>query len=671
MTTQRSRRLPCVVRPPALAALAVLAATASLSPAADGPASWEVASPSGDVRATLELADRGGTADYPPGRRLYWSVRRGDRTVLLPSPLGILRDDRSFVDALELVSATGLSTVDDAYVLRHGKRRECRHRAHELVATFREPGGGLLEVWLRVADDGAAIRYRFPESGPETRRVRGEATGFRLPDTGRVWAHPYDRPSEYTPAYETYWHDGVPVGTAAPSGYPGWAYPLLWGAEDGSSWTLITEAGLGPEYCGTRLDSRAPHRVYRVRLPDPGEGDATGEVEPESPLPWSTPWRVVITGERLATVVESTLVTDLSPPSIVDDPSWVRPGRASWSWLSDHDSPQDAGKLRSFIDLAAEMGWEYTLIDANWTIMRGGTVHDLIRHAAEKGVGVLLWYNSGGPHNHVSEKPRGAFTHPSVRRKELRLLRQWGVKGVKVDFFQSDKQNVIRLYHDILRDAAEAGLMVNVHGCTLPRGWSRTYPHLMSMESVRGAECYSFDRRFAERAPVHNTIIAFTRNVVGPMDYTPVMLADNIYPHVTTNAHEIALSVVFESGWIHFADRVEAYLGLPSLPREFLGSVPAAWDETRMLGGHPGRWVVMARRRGDEWYIGGIQAGLSHPIVELDLSFLADGEWELNLIHDGDGPRELRTTSRLVRAGDRESVRLLEHGGFAARLRPR
>ncbi|UCG58207.1 MAG: glycoside hydrolase family 97 catalytic domain-containing protein, partial [Phycisphaerales bacterium] len=433
-------------------------------------------------------------------------------------------------------------------------------------------------------------------------------------------------------------------------------------------WGLLTEAGLEPSYCACRLEQKAPGGVYRLRFPDEGEGNHTGTVEPSWTLPWATPWRVVMVAESLSKIVESTLVTNLSPPSIVRDTSWIKPGRASWSWLSDHDSPQDFDKLRKFVDLAAEMGWEYSLVDANWTVMKNGTIHDLIEYAASKGVGLLLWYNSGGVHNYVSEKPRGLMFSRQIRRKEFKLLQQWGVKGVKVDFFQSDKQNIIQLYHDILKDAADFKIMVNFHGCTLPRGWSRTYPHLMSMESMRGAECYSFDRAFTAKAPTHNTTLPFTRNVVGPMDYTPVLFVDNVYRHLTSYAHELALGIIFESGWLHFADRVGAYLDLPEAPKDFLRNVPVAWDETRCLAGEPAKYIVLARRSGTQWYIGGINGEKAPRSVEIVLNFADEGSYEMTMLDDGNGPRSFSSRTRSIRGGDTVTARMGEYGGFVGIL---
>ena len=357
-------------------------------------------------------------------------------------------------------------------------------------------------------------------------------------------------------------------------------------------------------------------------------------------------------------------------PCAVKDTSWIKPGRASWSWLSDHDSPQDCTKLKTFVDLAAEMGWEYSLVDANWNIMKNGTIHDLIAYARSKGVGLLLWYNSGGPHNSVTEQPRGTMDIRDVRRFEFERLKQWGIKGVKIDFFQSDKQNIMQLYLDILKDAADYQLMVYFHGCTLPRGWSRTYPNLMTMEAVRGAECYSFDQAYPKQAPMHNVIQAFTRNVVGPMDYTPVMFADNTYPHITTYGHELALSVVFESGLLHFADAVKPYLDLPEGPKTFLKRVPAAWDETRFIAGEPGRFVILARRKGNDWYIGGINGRDIAEQVNVPLAFLGQGRYTMTLIRDGKTPRSFDTQSRVVGAGDSVTMDLGSYAGVAAVLRP-
>jgi hypothetical protein len=600
--------------------------------------------------------------------RLEYKVDCAGREVVAYSPLGIVRTDQEFADNLRFVEMMKQRSVDETYTMPHGKRRICRNHCNESIVKLRNDSGARLELVVRAYDDGVALRYHFPESSEQSYTITKELTGFQLPVGGKVWLHPYDKTTKYAPAYETYFSDRVPVGTPSPN-EEGWAFPVLFQNADASRWGLITEAAADGTYCGCRLEQKAPGGLYRVRFPNEGEGNYTGQVNPSSTLPWVTPWRVIIMGESLGTIVESTLVTNLNPPSIVEDTSWIKPGRASWSWLFDHDSPQDHDKLRRWIDLAAEMGWEYSLIDANWTIMKNGTIHDLIAYAKKKGVGLLLWYNSGGPHNQVTEKPRGTMLLRDVRRFEFALLKKWGIKGVKIDFFQSDKQNIMQLYHDILKDAAEFEIMVNFHGCTLPRGWSRTYPHLMTMEAVKGEECYSFDGRYPQMALAYNTIIPFTRNVVGSMDHTPVMFWDNRYPHLTSYAHELAQAVVYESGWSHFADGVDAYLELPEAPKQFLKDVPTAWDDTKFLAGLPGKYVVLARRKGDQWFIGCLSGEDREQKLDLDLSFLGSGRYEAIIITDGPKARTFETRKRTLTSTDRLRITLQKYGGFVTQLK--
>ena len=629
----------------------------------------KIQSPNKKITVTLCLSDTGETTNSKKNIQLEYKIDYTGQEVISYSPLGIIRADQGFTDNLTLIDTFRTPVINESYTMPHGKRRICRNSYTELRMKLRNNNGAGLEVIARAYNDGVALRYRFPERSNKIYTVTKELTGFKLPSGGKVWLHPYDKASKYTPAYETYYFDSIQVGTTSPNA-EGWAFPVLFNNANNSRWGLVTEAGLDPTYCGCHLEQNAPDGLYRIRFPDEGEGNDTGEIDPSSNLPWISPWRVIILGDSLAPIVESTLVTDLNPPSIVKDTSWIKPGRASWSWLFDHDSPQDHDKLLKWIDLAAKMGWEYSLIDANWTIMKNGTIHDLIAYANRKGVGLLLWYNSGGPHNVVTEKPRGTMFSKDVRRFEMAMLKRWGIKGIKVDFFQSDKQNIIKLYHDILKDAADYQIMINFHGCTLPRGWSRTYPHLMAMEAVKGEECYSFDRQYPKMALTLNTILPFTRNVVGPMDYTPVMFWDNVNPHLTTYAHELAQAVVYESGWIHFADGTQAYLELPEAPKQFLKEVPTAWDDTKFVNGYPGKYIIIARRKGNQWFIGGLTGEDKEQEFNLDLSFLDKGTYKATIINDGTKPHTFKTYNKSLTASDKLRITLSKYGGFTAQLKP-
>jgi hypothetical protein len=634
---------------------------------------WTIDSPNGQVRLSVQLADRAGKAGSPGDGSLLYRVEHGAEgaraVVMEDSPLGLRLPKQDFITGLRLDKAQPQRLIEESYAMPHGKRRECRNRARHQTLSFRNAAGQLLELDLRAYDDGVAFRYRLLGSSTAPQTLESEATGFALPTDAKVWMAPSDKPTVYAPAYETYYENGIAAGTPASLGL-GWSFPALFRTAEGR-WGLITEADVGSNFCGTRLANAAPNGLYRIAWPDPAEGNGQGSVKPSSTLPWEMPWRVIVVGDSLAGIVESTLATDVAAASRVKDTAWIKPGRVAWSWWSDPPSPQNGAKQMNFVDLAAEMGWEYVLIDANWDIMDNGNVHDVLRYAKQKGVGVLLWYNSGGPHNIVTEKPRDTLTAREVRRFEFELLKKWGVKGIKVDFFQSDKQDVIGLYHGLLQDSAEFQIMLNFHGCTLPRGWQRAWPHLMSMEAVRGEECYIFDPKFPEAAPVQNTITPFTRNVVGPMDYTPVGFSNNKYPHRTTAAHELALSVLFESGWLHFADKPEAYLGLPRAPKEFLKQVPVAWDDTRFVAGYPGQFVVLARRRGDTWYLAGVN-GQNKPREERIKpgAWLAAGRYDLTRIGDGADAKTFASDSQRVDAGGEFAVKMLPYGGFTATLEP-
>jgi alpha-glucosidase len=616
---------------------------------------WSVASPDGRTKIVVARSRDG---------RLSWRVSRGDVPVLTESPLGIRRSDQTFVEGLTFVSATGVRTIDERYTMPHGKRHNHYVRGREQTITVANAAGARLEVVLRAHDDGVAFRYRFPETDKAPKTVVEEHTGFHVPKS-TAWIQAQAKAERYTPAYEDF-YDEMPSGTAAPL-KEGWLFPALFKTATGK-WLLLHESALDGEYCGSHLAQKADDGLYRIQLPDPGEGRGIGEVNPTSALPWTMPWRVVVVGDEAGSILESDLVSDLSPPSRLQDTAWIRPGRASWSWWSASNSPKHAAELNAFVDLAAEMGWEYSLVDANWNFMDTGRIEDVVAHAKEKGVGLIFWYNSGGPHNDVTEAPRDRMHTRDARRAEFAKLREWGVKGVKVDFWQSDKQDRIRQYRDLMADAADFQIMVNFHGSTIPRGWSREFPHLMSMEGVFGAEQYKFRQVFADRAAWHNAVLPFTRNAVGPMDYTPVTFTDHKFPHVTTNAHELALAILFESGIQHYADGVESYRRLPDSAKALLKAVPAEWDETRSIRADPGQTVIVARRNGASWYVGGINGTDKAQQVRVPLAFLGAGAWKASLVSDGDSDRSFKIEDRAATSKDQLDLSMRARGGFAIRI---
>jgi alpha-glucosidase len=621
--------------------------------------SWSLLSPDGNIKIEVFLED--GKLNYTASLK----SSEGFNGVMQKSPLGIIREDADFTGNLLFVKASDDVFVDEVYKVLTGKAVSLHNNGRERILSFALPGDERLDVVLRAYNDGIAFRYLFPEEKTGKFIVTAEATGFRFGE-GQAWIQPYDDVTKWTPAYEAHYMPEVAIGESSPY-KNGWCFPALF--HTNGAWVLLSEAGPDGDFYGAHLNPESKEGLYTIRLPEPEEAMGVYEQHAESDkLPWASPWRVAIIGSGLNTVAASNLITHLSPPNRVSDITWIKPGRASWSWLSDHDSPKDYGKLKSFIDLASEMGWEYSLVDANWNLMKGGDINQLIEYANSKNIGVLMWYNSGGPHNDVGEQVRDIMNDPVKRKAEFARLRELGVKGVKVDFFQSDKPGMMKLYRDILEDAAANQIMVNFHGCTIPRGWSRTWPNLMTLEGVRGAECYTFAPTYPENAPVSNTILPVTRNVAGSMDYTPVLFSEMQHPQLTTWGHELALSVLFESGWLHFADGVESYRSLPDAPKNFLKSVPVVWDETHYVTGWPGKDMVIARRNGDTWYVAGINGENKSKELTLELPYLNDGEIFAEIISDGNTNRSFSVNQLKIDNKTPFNVPVMAYGGFVLKI---
>jgi hypothetical protein len=265
--------------------------------------------------------------------------------------------------------------------------------------------------------------------------------------------------------------------------------------------------------------------------------------------------------------------------------------------------------------MAVALHLPYVLIDAEWdTMLDGKTIEDAVAYSLEKGIKPMIWYNSSVGWVDGAPTPKYRLNKAEDREKEFAWCEKIGVAGVKIDFFSGDNQKNMDYCIDLLESAAKHHLLVNFHGATIPRGWQRTYPNLLSTEGVYGAEWYNNVATFTNQAASHNATLPFTRNVVGPMDYTPCAFSNSQHPHITTNAHELALTVLFESGLQHLADRPESFLAQPEEVKAFLGELPAVWDETKLLGGYPGKNVVIARRSGSTWYVAGIN-GTNEPIT--------------------------------------------------------
>lgn len=595
---------------------------------------------------------------------LFYSVLLRGEPAIQKSKLGIETTDETFSTGLN-ISSSKTNSVNESYTLAVGKRKINTTTANELVLTIINQNNKEIQLLARAYNDGVAFAYNFPKVNSSI-IISKEYTSFSIPTKGTAWLQPYGLPAQWAPAYESGYLSSS-IGENAPD-TSGWCFPALF--QSNSNWILITEAGLDNNFYASHLAQQSTNGIYKISAPQSGEANGLYTTTANANRSFHTPWRVIMLGKNLGTIIESNLVHDLAAPNIIGDFSWVKPGRSSWSWWSDHPSSRDFVKLKNYVDLAKDMGWEYSLVDANWNVMRGGNIEDLVKYAKSKNIGLSLWYNSGGPHTEVTEQPRDIMYDAVKRKAEFKKLHEWGVKAVKVDFFNSDKQHLIQLYQGILKDAAEQKIMVVFHGCTVPRGWARTYPNLVSMEAVRGAEQYGWDPKYAANAPAHNIILAFTRNVVGSMDFTPVTFSS--YPcckHATTNAYELALSVLFESGIQHFADSDSSYRSQSHAVKNFLRIVPNAWDDIKFLDGYPGKLAMIARRKGSEWYVAGVNGEAIPKTLNPNISFLSNGNYHVTILKDGSSADDIQEQNITYKTGDKLSINVLPNGGFVMRIR--
>jgi alpha-glucosidase len=308
------------------------------------------------------------------------------------------------------------------------------------------------------------------------------------------------------------------------------------------------------------------------------------------------------------------------------------------------------------------MHWQYCLIDADWDKKIGyDKVKELAQYAATKNVGILLWYNSSGAWNTVKYSPKSKLLTHEDRVKEFTRLKEMGIKGIKIDFFGGDGQSMIKYYIDILNDAAKFGLLTNFHGATLPRGWSRTYPNLLTTEAIRGFEMITFNQSDADSEANHCAMLPFTRNAFDPMDFTPMNLykIQTRVKRQTTSAFELATSVLFISGIQHFAESPEGMSHQPEYIKQFLRDLPVRWDDVKFIDGYPGKHVVLARKSGNKWYIAGINGEKMEKSVQLNLS----GFNKKKVTYITDGTQPLTFTTETIPATSKQ-VTMKPNGGF-------
>jgi len=610
--------------------------------------SWSLNSPDAQSRITVSLAGDG---------TLSYEVSRDGRLVIAKSPLGLQRDDQDFSRGLVFKSAESARTHREKYELFAGGASRVDQQLTRRVLTFHNPNDVALEVELAASNEGVAFRYRFPQDSSGVRVIESELTGFQISPNARGWLQPYHAAGPYTPAYEDFYFHVSP-GDPPPRSRDrpvGWCFPALFQVSAAATWVLLTESGTDEAFSACHLAADSSGGLYHIAFPLADEGTKGHRnqfgPEPRHELPWTMPWRVIVLGKSAGEIATATLVADLAPASRIADTSWIKPGRASWGWWSYPDGPASAELFNGFTDFAAQMGWEYTLFDAGWW---SPGLSNIVAHAGSKGVRPLAWL-------HAKD-----FYDADRRRRKLDEMVAAGIRGIKVDFWCSDRQEAIASMHALFAEAAQRKLLVNLHGCTVPRGWERTWPNFMTSEAVLGTESYFYEPRYTEKAAELNTVLPFTRNAIGPMDVTPVACSPKKFPRTTTAAHELATAIISRSGLIHYADKQEYFESLPREAVQLFRDAPARWDETRCLVGEPGRVAVFARRTGDSWVIAGLNGtGESLPVT-LDLSAFRGFPQRLTITEAADAAMQVAVTP-LARTPQWQHT-MPPRGGFILRL---
>lgn len=589
---------------------------------------WTVASPNGSVSVTIKQDIV--SELYANQTNCYYQVSLNNAVLLDWSPLGVKTGNQAYVSDLTFVSKTD-SVVNETYTLPSGKRSQYQNKANQTRLVFKNANNGNVAIVFRVYDEAVAFRYEIMGTGSAT--ITGEQSGFRIPTGSTGWAQ------NFSGYYEATYDKGT-VGTDFKT--IDMAFPGLFKTSTGS-WILLSESAVYGDYCASHMNvlSNAAN-TFMVKFP---------QTSLSGTLPWKTPWRVAIVGASLANVVESSVIDNLNPPTEVSDITWVKSGRCAWSWLS-----QGTGDLtlqEKYVTFAHNAGWEYNLIDDGFN---KASMPALATFAQTNSVGNELWYN---------------YSDLNTQAKQDAAVAQWkswGVKSLKIDFISNDNQSFMQWYDMTAQTLAKNQIMVTFHGSTIPRGQRRRWPNIMTYEGVRGDEYYG--RGYP--GPSHDCMLPFTRNVIGPMDATPVLFTTGRVTNgtptekTTTDAHELALSVVFESGLMHFADSPESYSASAGFP--FLKAVPSAWDDIHFIDGAPGQSVILARRKGNDWYVAGISA-VAAKTMTVPLDFLKPGSYSVDLYRDSTGSAHVIAKQTLtVQSSTPLSIPVSTNGGFVFKI---
>ena len=613
----------------------------------------QIASPDGKLVVTV--ADMDGRPSY--------SVSYDNVLFLKPSPLGIIANIGDFSSGMSLEKNVSTNKIDETYELASIKKSKVHYVANEAVFSFTQQGKTIYDVIFRISNNDVAFKYKiYPQGETLSCVVKQEVTGFVFPDGTTTFLCPQSKPmggfARTSPSYETsYTADDV----AGKNGWgEGYTFPCLFRNGD-NGWVLVSETGVNGGYCASRLLGHK-EGVYTIGFPQEGEANGNGTVSPGIALPGETPWRTITVGKTLAPIVETTVPFDVVKPLYPAKGEYTY-GRGSWSWIIGMDGSTNYKEQLRYIDFSAAMGYQSVLVDALWDKQIGrDKIEELAKYGKDKGVALYLWYNSNGYWNDAPQTPRGIMDNAIARRKEMKWMQSIGIRGIKVDFFGGDKQMTMQLYEDILSDANEYGLLVIFHGCTLPRGWERMYPNFASSEAVLASENLHFSQGSCDNEAFNATLHPFIRNTVGSMDFGGSALnkyynADNAprgSRRVTSDVYALATAVLFQSPVQHFALAPNNLTDAPSWAIDFMKEVPTTWDEVRFIDGYPGKYVILARRHGDKWYIAGVNAQKETLKLKVNLPMFSNGE-KVKLFSDD---KALQGSVKQIEIGKKQELQL-------------
>lgn len=610
-------------------------------------------------------------ATYVDGGRPTYAVTYDGRTVIEPSRLGIVADFGDLTTGMTMDSIAEMRW-EDAYTLDKIKKSDVSFEANRTLVWFSNKQGLRLCVDMAVEDNSIGIRYQIPRQGETgSVRVMSEATEFRFPQGTTTFLTPQSEAmigwKRTKPSYEEEYDLDAPMDRVSKFG-KGFTFPCLFKVDGGKAWALLSETGVTGRYCASHLSDYADG-AYKIAYPMPEENNGNGTAEPAMSLPGETPWRTISVGSDLGTVAEQTITWDLVSPQYATNwkPAY---GKGTWSWILWQDGSINKDDQKTYIDFAKELGFSYVLVDNWWdtNIGRDG-VEELVRYGKQKGVDIVMWYSSSGYWNDIVQGPTNIMDRGITRKKEMRWLKRIGVKGIKVDFFGGDKQETMRLYEDILSDAADAGLFVIFHGATMPRGWERMYPNYVGSEAVLASENLIFDQHHCDIEAMSATLHPFIRNAAGCMEYGGSFLNRHMSKdnksgnrRLTSQVFSLATAVLFQNPMQFFALAPNNLEDAPKECLDFLREVPTTWDETKILGGYPGKYVVLARRSGDTWYVAAVNG--TNKVIDINITLPFETDGTISLYEDGKSIEEVRLTNETKAQMVKKRLSVKPNGGL-------